>query len=240
MIRINLLAVGRDRGKRKAIFQPGQKITIASSLILLAAALSVGWWYRSLQQQSAELDQRIIDANRETTRLRSLINQVNQFEQQQAQLKARVALIDQLRQGQSRPVHMLDQVSRALPDAMWLTELKQQGDDLTINGATFDDAQPVLRAMTDNVLLEIQKTFDFFKATASSDRIDRIMLSGGASRVEGFAAMVQDRFGTPIDDFDPFRRISLDPKKLSIDQRETIGPMAAVAVGLALRAAGDR
>ena len=109
-----------------------------------------------------------------------------------------------------------------------------------INGATFDDAQPVLRAMTDNVLLEIQKTFDFFKATASSDRIDRIMLSGGASRVEGFAAMVQDRFGTPIDDFDPFRRISLDPKKLSIDQRETIGPMAAVAVGLALRAAGDR
>ena len=34
-------------------------------------------------------------------------------------------------------------------------------------------------------MLEIQKTFDFFKATASSDRIDRIMLSGGASRAEG-------------------------------------------------------
>jgi len=134
MIRINLLGVGRDRAKRKALFQPGQKITIASSLILLVAALSVGWWYRSLQQQSVELDQRIVDANRETARLRSLINQVNQFEQQQSQLKARVALIDQLRQGQSRPVHMLDQVSRALPDAMWLTELKQQGDDLTIDG----------------------------------------------------------------------------------------------------------
>ncbi len=33
-------------------------------------------------------------------------------------------------------------------------------------------------------MLEIQKTFDFFKATASSDKIDRIMLSGGASRAD--------------------------------------------------------
>ena len=50
--------------------------------------------------------------------------------------------------------------------------------------------------MTENVLLEIQKTFDFFKATAASDRIDRIVLSGGASRVDGFAAALQERFNT--------------------------------------------
>ena len=64
-----------------------------------------------------------------------------------------------------------------------------------VDGASFEDVRPVLRAMTDNVLLEVQKTFDFFKATAASDRIDRIMLSGGASRVDGFAEMLQDRFG---------------------------------------------
>src|SRR5262249_16880581 len=58
---------------------------------------------------------------------------------------------------------------------------------LSVEGATFADAKPVLHAMTENVLLEIQKTFDFFKATASSDRIDRILLSGGASRTDGFA-----------------------------------------------------
>ena len=46
---------------------------------------------------------------------------------------------------------------------------------------TFDDARPVLRAVTDNVLLEIEKTFDFYKGTAPSDHIDRIVLSGGAS-----------------------------------------------------------
>ena len=61
---------------------------------------------------------------------------------------------------------------------------------IPVDGATFEEAQPVLRAVTENVLLEIQKTFDFFKATASSDHIDRIMLSGGASRVDGFREML--------------------------------------------------
>ena len=41
-----------------------------------------------------------------------------------------------------------------------------------VDGATFEDVLPVLRAMTENVLLEVQKTFDFFKATASTDRIE--------------------------------------------------------------------
>ena len=50
-----------------------------------------------------------------------------------------------------------------------------------VDGVGFDDVKPVLQSMTENVLLEVQKTFDFFKATASSDRIDRIVLSGGAA-----------------------------------------------------------
>ena len=64
--------------------------------------------------------------------------------------------------------------------------------------------------MTENVLLEIQKTFDFFKATASTDQIDRIMLSGGASESTGFAEALQERFGTPVEMFDPFRKATFD------------------------------
>jgi len=134
MIRINLLAVDRERVKRRAKVPTAQKVTIASSLIMLAAVLSVGWWWWSLGRASAELDLRIADAERETVRLRSLIQQVQQFEQQRAQLQQRVTLIEQLRKGQSGPVHLLDQISRALPDTMWLTELKQQGADVTIDG----------------------------------------------------------------------------------------------------------
>ncbi len=109
-----------------------------------------------------------------------------------------------------------------------------------VEGVTFEEAKPVLHAMTENVLLEIQKTFDFFKATASSDRIDRILLSGGASRLDGFAHALEERFGAPVEAFDPFRKIAFDPAKLHVTDPDALVPTSAVAVGLALRKAGDR
>jgi type IV pilus assembly protein PilM len=117
-------------------------------------------------------------------------------------------------------------------------ELLKKGS--AIDGVSFDDVKPVLHAMTENVLLEIQKTFDFFKATASSDRIDRVVVSGGASRVDGFARALEERLGAPVESFDPFRKIAIEPKRLGLDDPEAIASTAAVAVGLALRRAGDR
>src|ERR1051325_9183146 len=111
---------------------------------------------------------------------------------------------------------------------------------LPVEGATYDDARPVLRAVTENVMLEIQKTFDFFKATAASDKIDRIMLSGGASRAEGFTEMLSERFEAPVEPFDPFKKIAFDGKKLKAESAADIAPTVAVAVGLALRRVGDR
>ena len=136
MIKINLLTVDRDRTKRKAAkFQiVGQKLTIACSLILVVAALGVGWWFWSLQRESAVLDQQIADAERETARLQSVIQQVAQFEARRVQLQQRVTLIEQLRKGQTGPVHLLDEVSRALPEAMWLTDLKQTVAEVLIDG----------------------------------------------------------------------------------------------------------
>jgi type IV pilus assembly protein PilM len=116
-------------------------------------------------------------------------------------------------------------------------QLKKGAD---IDGATFDDAKPVLENMTESVMLEVQKTFDFFKASAASDRIDRVILSGGASRVHGFAEALQERFGTAVESFDPFRQIPFDAQKFGIDDTENILPAVAVAVGLALRKVGDR
>jgi type IV pilus assembly protein PilM len=108
-----------------------------------------------------------------------------------------------------------------------------------VDGVSFEDVRPVLHAMTENIMLEIQKTFDFFKATASSDRIDRILLSGGAASVDGFAEALQDRFGAPVEMFDPFRKVAIDAQKLGVADVERLAPTAAVAVGLALRRAGD-
>jgi type IV pilus assembly protein PilM len=111
---------------------------------------------------------------------------------------------------------------------------------LDVEGATYDDAKPVLRAVTENVMLEIQKTFDFFKATAASERIDRIMVSGGASRAEGFTDLLGERFEAAVEAFDPFRKIAFDAKKFGVEDPADVAPTAAVAVGLALRRVGDR
>src|SRR5436190_10099910 len=89
-----------------------------------------------------------------------------------------------------------------------------------VEGITFDDVRPVLHAMTENVLLEIHKTFDFFKATAATDRIDRILLSGGASLVDGFTEAVGERFTAPVETFDPFRAVAFDAKKLNVNDIE--------------------
>ena len=110
---------------------------------------------------------------------------------------------------------------------------------IPVDGATFEEAQPVLRAVTENVLLEIQKTFDFFRSTASADQMDRIMVSGGASRVDGFREMLQERFNAPVEDFDPFRAVTWDTRRVPGDPAG-MAATAAVAVGLALRRMSDR
>ncbi|MBA3298204.1 MAG: PilN domain-containing protein [Acidobacteria bacterium] len=136
MIRINLLAVERGAATRSALIPAAQRVTIAASLILLAVAVLMGWWYWSLSQASQRVDEEIARAEAETQQLRSVLAQVQKFETQRTQLQQRVRLIEQLRRGQAVPVHMLDEISRAVPDRLWLTEFKQAGDVLTIGGMT--------------------------------------------------------------------------------------------------------
>jgi type IV pilus assembly protein PilN len=65
-----------------------------------------------------------------------VLQQVAEFEKRRTMLQQRVALIEDLRKGQSGPVHLLDEVSRALPDRLWITQLKTQDGDVRIEGRT--------------------------------------------------------------------------------------------------------
>ena len=134
MIRINLLASERAQTRKKLTFQIGQKLTVGCSLILVAALLIVGWRYWSLTRQSAQLDTDIASAQQEVARLRSVIQRVQEFEERKGQLSQRVVLIEDLRNEQKGPVHMLDEVSKALPPMLWLTALKQVGAEVLIDG----------------------------------------------------------------------------------------------------------
>jgi len=134
MIRINLLAVERERTKKKSTFQTGQKVTVACSAVLVLAVVTIGWRYLSLNNESKQLDADIANSQQEASRLHAIILQVQEFEQRKAQLQQRVVLIEQLRKSQTGPVHMLDQISRSLPPSLWLTALKQDNESITIDG----------------------------------------------------------------------------------------------------------
>ena len=137
MIRINLLAVERERAKRpRAAIPAAQRVTIGASLILLVTVLVIGWWFWSLRKHSADLDAAIASAEVETQQLRSVLGQVQKFETRKAQLQQRVTLIEQLRRGQTGPVHVLDEVSKSVPDRLWLTTMVQKDKEFTIEGRT--------------------------------------------------------------------------------------------------------
>ena len=135
MIRINLLASERRAAKVASPgFQAGQKMMVIGSLLLVLAVVAIGWRYWAIGQEKAEVAREIEAANREEARLQEILKQVEEFENRRKLLEARVALIDELRKGQNAPVHMIDQISKALPDMTWLTAMTQDGYTLTIQG----------------------------------------------------------------------------------------------------------
>jgi type IV pilus assembly protein PilN len=162
MIRVNLLAGERAAVKKKRIAfnLAGQKMTLAASLILVVTAAGIGWRYWSLTNQSKRLDEEITAAQQETARLHSVILQVQQYEQRRAQLQQRVALIEELRRGQTGPVHMLDQVSRALPPMLWLTSLRQLGPD----GAVLIEGRATTQTTVSDFVNNLEATGYFKKS----------------------------------------------------------------------------
>jgi type IV pilus assembly protein PilN len=134
VIRINLLGVERPKAKKGIAFDIGQQLTLACSLIVVLGALAIGWWYWSLTEASARVDADLAAARQEAARLQAVLSDVRAVEERRAQFQQRVALIEQLRSGQSVPVQLLDHVSRSLPDMLWLTDVAQDGNTLTIEG----------------------------------------------------------------------------------------------------------
>jgi type IV pilus assembly protein PilN len=136
MIRINLIAVERERTRKRVLIPPALRVTFGATVILLGTALLIGWWFWSLRQESIRVDADLARAETETRQIRSVLEQVRKFESQRALLQQRVTLIEQLRKGQYAPVHLLDEISRSLPDRLWLSELTQTGSEFAISGVT--------------------------------------------------------------------------------------------------------
>src|SRR5947208_11664031 len=105
----------------------------------------------------------------------------------------------------------------------------------TLPSVTDEQKQQILRSVSDILTLEIQKTFDFFRATASGENSQRILVAGGTARVPGLVDVLREEFAMPVEELNPFRKVLINPGKHSDDQIREMSPRLAIAVGLALR-----
>lgn len=138
MIRINLLRTGEAA---PTVFEgevpaaPSEKKGLLFAVLFIGAALAlVVIQYLSAQQTLGRLDEEIKQLTQEKQRLQAIIQRVNEYEQKLQELEKREALIEQLKRERTGPVHMLDDLSAVLPDFVWLTNLNQGPDNVSIQG----------------------------------------------------------------------------------------------------------
>ena len=114
-------------------------------------------------------------------------------------------------------------------------EALKRGADLGVE-TTLDQAEPAIRSVSEMLGLEIQRTLDFFRATAvDSPQIDRMLIAGGSSKVAHLCEYLSDKFQMPVERFDAFRSIRFDQKRFDDEYLRELSPNMAVAVGLAVR-----
>ena len=116
-------------------------------------------------------------------------------------------------------------------------ELLKRGE--SVGAYSPADARKVLDGVSAEMANEIQKTFDFFGATSSEGPVDELVLSGGCSLTANLQEVLRERFGVPTELLNPFRNVQFKDSDFNREWLESIAPMLAVSVGLAIRRVGD-
>jgi type IV pilus assembly protein PilM len=100
-------------------------------------------------------------------------------------------------------------------------------------GVTAEQVRAILRDVTAQLVAEIGKSIDFFRTTASADRVSRVVVSGGACGAEGLSELLAAEFDASVETFDPF--LGIERRRRGHPVAAGLGPAFAIAVGLALR-----
>lgn len=143
MIRINLLSEGRRpvvARKTQARFDFGGQdpsvLFLGVGLLLGVLIAGVLWWMAKSERD--DLRERVASAQREVEELRPIIEEVEAFKAKRANLTAKIDVIEELKNKQTGPVYLMDQVSRTLPDLVWLTEMTVTDNRVSLRGEAFN------------------------------------------------------------------------------------------------------
>jgi type IV pilus assembly protein PilM len=130
-----------------------------------------------------------------------------------------------------------DVLQRNLGLSFQQAEAVKRGVMESAEGVEETAIEPLMNNVTEMVAMEIQKTFDFYRSSSDDNAlaVQKILISGGGSKLSGLAEDLSARLELPVEVLDPFRSIKVDTKKFDPDYLSEIMPEMAVAVGLALR-----
>ena len=153
MIKINLL------GRTKLKAAKTKKISTASNQTLMAVmavavvVMSVGiiyFWQRILVQQDEELSRQIMLAKKEKVRQEGMLRENEVFEKRRKLLETRISVIESLKKNQSGPVQVLDLLSDCIQrsEGVWLKDLAQKGNLITVNGTAMGSPDAVADLIT--------------------------------------------------------------------------------------------
>ncbi|BCS53488.1 type IV pilus biogenesis protein PilM [Geobacter sp. SVR] len=98
----------------------------------------------------------------------------------------------------------------------------------------------VLANVNETITQEVRRSLDFYNSTASEERIARVFLSGGCSKVCNLRETIGDKLGLSVEMLNPFLKLRYNEKDFDPEYLQEIAPLMAVTVGLAIRRVGDK
>jgi type IV pilus assembly protein PilM len=130
-----------------------------------------------------------------------------------------------------------DAIQRELSLSFEQAESLKRGE--AVADYTIQQVIPILNSVSEDFAGELRKTLDFFTATSGAERVDKVVLAGGGSRVLNLDTILRDKFGIPVSIMNPFQNISFNENEFNPEWVADVAPSMAVAVGLAIRKLGD-
>ncbi len=109
----------------------------------------------------------------------------------------------------------------------------------TVEDVAAGEVQSAITSASEEIVSEVARSFDYFKSTVSQEEVHEAILSGGGALIKDFPRLLSEKIGVESRVAEPFRNIAI-PKKFDFAYVQEMAPMAAVAVGLAMRRPGDR
>src|SRR5205085_1280016 len=123
-------------------------------------------------------------------------------------------------------------------DVLLVAAKKDMINDYT--SVVSEAVERVIQGVADQMAGEIQRSLDFYTATAADSHIARLYLSGGTAKIPALFKVIEQRVGVPVEILNPFKGVEIDNRKFDSNYVMDVAPSAAVGVGLALRKSTER